>query len=383
MTGRARALAFLAAVLTSAAAALIAQQNPTVPPPTFRGGTNLIVLDVSVLDGNRRPVVGLDATDFTVSIDGRRTPVTTFKSIASVVSARTPSATGPTAGTPAPVTAADRTKRIVVILIDDYSFSEAAIDIGGTAKAKEVGLAVVRALRDDDRASVHFTGDSPIAQPVTTDRFLLQTAIQKAVLFGSDITPDQSGGRGHCYCGLCSIDAIGRVAESLAEVQDERKLIVYVSAGSLAPRPDSPGYVDECTDRKRDALRAALDAAHRFNVRVDAIDPKGVMALPRSRRASAGPPTTLQPRPLNDEPAFQRMEFLRTIAESTGGRAIVNHNEPQREVPGLLAESEAYYLIGVERPPVEPDGRLHEIDVRVNRRGVTVQSRKGFYAPTR
>jgi hypothetical protein len=38
-----------------------ANQNP----PTFRAGVNLIELDVSVFDRNRRSVTGLTAADFT------------------------------------------------------------------------------------------------------------------------------------------------------------------------------------------------------------------------------------------------------------------------------------------------------------------------------
>jgi hypothetical protein len=44
------------------------------------------------------------------------------------------------------------------------------------------------------------------------------------------------------------------------------------------------------------------------------------------------------------------LEFLRTMAESTGGHAVVNNNEPERQVAAVLAESSSYYLLGVEPP---------------------------------
>ncbi len=55
----------------------VAQQ----PPPTFRTGVEAVVLDVSVLDKDRRPVRGLTAADFTILEDGKPHDIRTFKAI--------------------------------------------------------------------------------------------------------------------------------------------------------------------------------------------------------------------------------------------------------------------------------------------------------------
>ncbi len=44
---------------------------PQVQPPQFRAAVDLVHLDVSVLDRNRRPVRGLSASDFIVLEDGK------------------------------------------------------------------------------------------------------------------------------------------------------------------------------------------------------------------------------------------------------------------------------------------------------------------------
>jgi hypothetical protein len=77
-----------------------------------------------------------------------------------------------------------------------------------------------------------------------------------------------------------------------------------------------------------------------------------------------------------------RVEFLRGIAEHTGGRAVVRNNEMERQVRPLIEETSFYYLLGVEAPAVKEGGRLHEVQVRVARTGVDVRTRRGYFAPT-
>jgi hypothetical protein len=70
------------------------------------------------------------------------------------------------------------------------------------------------------------------------------------------------------------------------------------------------------------------------------------------------------------------------MAETTGGRAFVNDNDVERHIPAVLSESSSYYLLGVDRPASREEGQLHRVEVRVNRRGVNVRTRQGYYDPT-
>ena len=55
-------------------------QTPSTQP-VFRGGTDLVQVDVSVLDNKRRPVRGLTAADFTILEDGQPREIQAFTEV--------------------------------------------------------------------------------------------------------------------------------------------------------------------------------------------------------------------------------------------------------------------------------------------------------------
>ncbi len=59
---------------------LVAQQPP-VQAPTFRTRVDLVQVDVSVLDKDRRPVRGLTAADFIVLEDGKPQQISIFEPV--------------------------------------------------------------------------------------------------------------------------------------------------------------------------------------------------------------------------------------------------------------------------------------------------------------
>src|SRR5690606_33024518 len=75
------ARAVLLLLVLAAGAELRAQDLPPPPTPAFRVGTDVVRLEVSVLDGQRQPVRGLTAADFTIREDGRERPVVAFASV--------------------------------------------------------------------------------------------------------------------------------------------------------------------------------------------------------------------------------------------------------------------------------------------------------------
>ena len=77
------------------------------------------------------------------------------------------------------------------------------------------------------------------------------------------------------------------------------------------------------------------------------------------------------------------MDTLRTLAENTDGRAIVNRNDIADGMKQITQDTSAYYLIGYNSTQAPTDGKFHEIKVRVKRPGVQVRARKGYWALNR
>jgi hypothetical protein len=70
-------------------------------------------------------------------------------------------------------------------------------------------------------------------------------------------------------------------------------------------------------------------------------------------------------------------EFLRDVSENTGGFAVTGDNDPKPGIEQVFVETGSYYLLGFES--AFPLGnKVHRLQVRVNRTGVTVHGRTGF-----
>ena len=403
MTKDTRRLWVPLALVAAAGAAVVvaAAQEPAAPPPVFRAGIDLIQLDVSVLDRQRHPVRGLAAEDFTVLVDGQPRPVVTFRPVDVPPPPPTPAAPWVRDVAPDVVTNVRPNGRVVAIVIDDGSFGAPRVaDLFAVRKARELAKAAVDQLGPEDLAAVLFTENSRTSQGFTTDRRRLLAAIDKAALVPSpdvdmrkdiimsadDVNDPFGVNRPNCNCGVCSIAALGRIADALRPLAGQRKLVVFISAGVRVDAQVSTPYdaeaksylfrVEHCNVLKQRAMADVFRRAALSNVTIQAVDARGLVASDRA-------PT------LGDIGAVDtaggidlRVEFLQTMAENTGGRAVVRNNDGEREVPALFDETSVYYLLGVEAPPAGDSGRLHRIQVQVGRPGVDVRTRHGYYTPT-
>ncbi|MFY9825263.1 MAG: VWA domain-containing protein [Thermoanaerobaculia bacterium] len=70
-------------------------------------------------------------------------------------------------------------------------------------------------------------------------------------------------------------------------------------------------------------------------------------------------------------------ESLQTLAEGTGGRAILNANDLRPELAGLREDFSSFYSLGYS-PVHNGDGKEHRIEVRVKRPGIRLRYRLSY-----
>jgi VWFA-related protein len=357
MTGR-RLVVVLGAVVLSATT--LAQSGP--PPaqqPTFRSGVDLIDVDVSVLDKDRRPVRGLTAADFTVSEDGKPRPIVAFTPVG-LPPRDLPAASWVEAI--APDVATNRYPpegRLIVLMMDRF------IATDQRPIARDIAEAAILQLRQGDLAAVVFATHG-IPQNFTSDRALLLNAVNRPF---TTLPDGDTGTAGGCYCGSCSLETVATVAEGMGEVRQRRKILIIVGSNmSINPMGTCAGALGGVRDRAIRAIKAG-------NITVHAFDPAG-LDVPNQGALAKEPPNYMQLRAA----AMRRRGNIGVLPGETGGRVVVG-NEPAAEVGAVFRESASYYVLGVQPGATTADGKFHHIDVKVSRPGVTLQARQGYYAP--
>jgi hypothetical protein len=176
---RATRAAFLAIV----SIALDLHAQAPVPQATFRAGTDLVQVDVSVLDGKRHPVRGLRAGDFTIFEDDQPREIQAFTEVylPDRVQGRDASWMREVPSDVVTNQAAQDEGRLIIIVLDR------TIPVGEpTITARRIAAAAINQLGPADLAAVVSTSNGAV-QNLTSDRSRLLRAIS-----GSDLSTDIS-----------------------------------------------------------------------------------------------------------------------------------------------------------------------------------------------
>src|SRR5688572_884433 len=346
----------LVLVLLLTAAVAAQEQTPAPQQPIFRAGAELVRVDVTATINGDEPVADLQASDFEITEDDVPQSVETIKFIR-VDGTRTSNLDEPLeirSKDHAILEAARDDVRLFAIFLDDYHIDKRP-DI--TLPLRETLTKFVKQLGPNDLVA--------LMEPLTTlydlkytrakdelinrirtfegrrgEVFPVKSAIEEAQLSQRNWQELRAG---------VTLSALEALATQMGGLREGRKSILFFSQGPPLP-PSSPN---------EQRYREAMEAANRGNVTIHVIDP----------------------RPLGSV-GFGGANTLRRIAADTGGRAIVNTNDPTEQLQGVMADASAYYLIGYTPTRRANDGKFHEIKVRVKRRGVRVTARRGYWAPS-
>lgn len=390
--------------LACLASGLSAQQPPSQPRPTFQASVDVVQVDVSVLDKDRKPLRGLTTADFTILEDGKPRPIVAFVPVDLAEREASPARASWTRDVSRDVTTNDvRPEGRLVIIMFDWS-----IRFEDQVLAKRIATAAVDQLGPGDLAAVVFSSafaNAGTPQNFTADRARLLATINRPFAVAlhnppkgspmhdgrnkNDVMIDDPEGyeSGDCYCRLCVPETIARLADTVRDVQGRRKTLLFIGTyfrsyenlqgtvsmqdaglarnGPQVARPAArPGICSAPLKGARDKMVRATSLA---NLTIHALDPVG---LETESNSPLGGSIVGQ---------LERRDDLAVLADLTGGRAVLNTNAPEDHVPAVFAESQSYYLLGFAPADAKATGRLHKIEVKVNRPGVSVRTRAGYY----
>jgi len=363
-------------------------QTPQTQAPQFRSGVELVHLDVSVLDRDRRPFKGLTEKDFVILEDGRPQSVAAFSAInlPDPVPPSTPWMRDVAPDVQRNTDIAER--RLISIVMDDATIP---FDLQMIKSAREIARLVVERLGPNDLASVVFTRDNRNAQEFTSDRARLLKAIDAFEYGGRTIglPKGEMVPKGFMYAEsmafFASVGTLTRVAESLADLPQRRKAVVYVTVGVPASAevagevvmagPDADLESGAIASRVFSMMQTTYRRAQLANVNVYTVSPAGVGGMEQFIQSERWKGKFI-PR---YETQANYFDYLVGIAENTGGRAFPERNEFASALNQVFLENGSYYLLGYSPPNPKMDGKYRRVEVKVNRPDLTVRTRSGYY----
>jgi VWFA-related protein len=336
-------------------AAAAAFQPPAPAPPVFTPDT-VVRVDATAVDARGRFVASLTARDFELREDG---VVQTIDHVRLVSAA---DGGGDGAAPLQAITSDDEEQaearrpgaRLFAIYLDEYQIAGDAVDRVRAALTRFVD----EAIGPRDLVVVMRPLDSILSIRLSHDREAARAAIAALAGRKGDYEPRNGYEKNFMGTNVAAIDqtrtqvtlsALNALAVHLGWASpDARKTLIVVSEGFTR------GI------RRRGLSLPTLDAvvrsANRHNVAVYPIDPQEADATD----TAAG-------------------DSLRTLASETDGRAVLTSGDLTPVFARIVDDASAYYLI-TYRSQKKIDGHFHELKVRVKRPGVSVRTRRGYWA---
>ena len=321
--------------------------------PVFRASSNLVRADVIVTDKDGRRIDRLTATDFIVKERGVVQEVREFVHVVVPPSDRTYALENPPAERPREFTnAIPANGRAFVFMISSVSGAH-------IVPTKRVLTEFLNTLSEGDFVGVSYKCRSDLSQDFTADPALIARAFNRLTE----------------AMGICNVrqnEWFKNVLLTLDSSRHTRRAIVYVS--------ETPPFMEaKPTDFAFQAFSEELERASRLNIPIYTIDPRGLMAPLLGLDAHLEAQSPEMRKGIN-QILFGQKQGLKVIAENTNGLAFTDNWDIRAAARTLLNDNSDYYVLGIYPQPYKPDGKFHELDIRVRIPGARVRARQGYVA---
>lgn len=360
----------------------------------LRTESDLVLTNVEVRDAKSGDVVrGLRQSDFTILENGKAERISAFD-FESVDAAKpvnqapmtgiVPSAAGVVGGLrPEGL----RDHRLIVFFFDLTSMQPEDVDRSVAAakdflntKMQAADLVALVSLETGLRVDQDFTADKQLLiGKVGTYNGTAGAAFAQGANANSNQTEDATGytpdeSEYNDINADRELYALRTIARSLQGISQKKSLLYF--SGGLS----RDGIENQAS------LRAAVNAAVRANLVIYSLDTRGLQAITPvgdastpSLRGTGGYNGGAIQNNLNAN--FSTQETLTTLSADTGGKAFLDSNDFAPAFAQIQRDSSAYYVLGFRSSNPLRDGKYRKLQIRVNRPGLKLEYRAGYYAP--
>jgi VWFA-related protein len=415
-----------------------APERDASPSDVVTVNTELVQTDVMVFDKAGRLVEGLSPDEFVLTLDGKPQPISFFESVRTGSSQEAAQLTAATSARnrnakiegPAPA-GVTRSGRVILFFVDDVHLSNASLTRTRSALTEFID----KRMHDGDQiAIVSTSGQIGFLQQLTNNEAVLHEAIARLnykrnpetyagrtiitdfqanqvaehndralfnYLVSSTINEYQlvppKGGDPRALASIAVNNVKNRIRQievNSRSVADDtlRVLLSLMRSSSALPGRKlvffvSDGFItDTRGSNAMTMLKRVTELASRVGVVVYTMEATGMYYDPGVDASTNGFPDGLgsgtSARNMTSESSAMR-EPLRTLAEDTGGRALLNSNSIPGSIQQALDETSSYYLLAW-RPEAE-DQRTGKAQLKVslkNHPELRVRLRRNFYLPS-
>ena len=421
-----------------------AQTAPAEPPVTLRTSTDLVVVDVTVNDAQQNPVHHLTAADFTVLEDGKPQTLHVFEEHAAGPPAPMPAMPRLLPGTFTNFAAAPETGALEILLFDQLNTPMNAQGVVRNQVLQYLREAppgrrmAIFTLTTDLNLLQGFTSDAELLRATVERNKGIQGASglmndpMNGDVPGSDdpmlnlmaqATAGPGGSKGLAELqqqaaerrsfqlqlrAKYTLDALNQLARSMANLPGRKNLLWFSgsfpisilpdmdlennSGGGAASRGGGGRGGTGATDPFRveasvaDEFRRTVDLLSRSQVAVYPIDPRGLMPPPMQSLTNPGKSDVRDPASFDkDNTRFSQQTTMEQgtlfeMAQATGGKAFVNTNGLEQAVEEAIDSGSNYYTLAYVPADRHWNGAYRRIHVKVDRPGVTLAYRRGYFA---
>jgi VWFA-related protein len=401
----------------------VAALGQATPPDVEPFGETLEVrvvnVEVHVTDKQGEPVTDLTAADFEVREDGQPVPITNFYRVIADAPAGDERSTEPSPlsvdGLPATAEAIgwaprpeDRKLRLVVF-IDNFFTRPAERNRNMPALRQFLQTTLGP---EDEAMVVTYDRGLHVLQPFTTDHariYELLFEVETEATFQNELDSarrevlqriDEANSSDEAMIAVRpyaevmrndiehAIDAVLTVVNDLAGLTG-RKMLLHVSSGVPMIAGGDMFYAVEEKFQQGGSVNLSMsyDMSRRFTqlasqanahgVVFYTVDVGGLRAGGGMSAAERGLDTPMLGVRVESDRVANRQSPLRLLAQETGGRAVVNQNNIQPALDEIRATLDTYYSLGFVSAH-QGDNQYHDLRVKVARKGVTVEHRRGY-----